>query len=527
MMRLVPVFRLPGEIIQKDIDRITALGVEVNRSQPILKPPEALLQEGYDAVFVATGFQKDTPLRIEGLDATGSKVGGVFAALDLLERVRNGERPDLGTKALVIGGGDTAMDATRVAQRLTGNPTTIVYRRTEKEMPANEEELEGAFEEGNILHELASPKRILLEAGRVVGLECIKNRLGEPDESGRRRPVPIEGSEFQVLADSVIVAIGQSPEINFLDGSRISMHKWGAIRVDPETGLAGIPGIYAGGDVVDGPDSIIAACADGRRAAEAICAKLGIHFEEFPSRQPSLSEDEIIPFRRIRARKVKQHRAKMLPPARRTGFDLIESTLTEETAQAEALRCVQCSTFCDKCIEVCPNRANFSYFISPVNLTLPILSCSNGDLVVSGNEDFRVVQDRQIIHIDDFCNECGDCATFCVHEGKPYTDKPRLFLEKSDFDLEDDNAFYIEGEAGDGAIWRRERGQESRLRIQGSSLLFDDARVDIKLSPELAILEMNLKGAFEGSFSLKDVAEMAVIFDGITVSVPFMLAGRP
>ncbi len=526
MMRLVPVFRLPAEIIQQDIDRITALGVEVNRPEPVTRPPEALLQDGFDAVFVATGFQKDTPLHIEGLDESTAPAKGVFAALDLLERVRDGERPDLGSKALVIGGGDTAMDATRVAQRLTGNPATIVYRRTEEEMPANEEELEGAFEEGNILHELASPSRILLENGRVVGLECIRNKLGEPDDSGRRRPVPIEGSEFQVEADSVIVAIGQSPEIRFLDGSGISMHKWGAIRVDPATGLAGMPGVYAGGDVVDGPDSIIAACADGRRAAKGICEKLGVPFIELPSHPASLTEEEILPFRRVRARKEDKHQAEMLPPAQRTGFDLIEATLTEEAAQAEALRCVQCTTFCDKCIEVCPNRSNFSYFVTPVTLQVPQLSCHNGELVVSGSEAFTVTQDRQIIHVDDFCNECGDCATFCVHEGKPYTEKPRLFLEKRDFDLEDDNAFYIEGVVGSGAIWRRERGLESLLRVQNGTLLFRDARMSINLTPDLAILEMALKETFEGTFSLKEVAEMAVIYEGITESVPFLLAGR-
>ena len=122
MLRLVPVFRLPEEIIQRDIERITALGVEIRLSDPVTRPPEALLQDGFDAVFVATGFQKDTPLRIEGLDESAATAQGIFAALDLLERVRDGERPDLGSKALVIGGGDTAMDATRVAQRLTGNP---------------------------------------------------------------------------------------------------------------------------------------------------------------------------------------------------------------------------------------------------------------------------------------------------------------------------------------------------------------------------------------------------------------------
>ena len=207
MLRLVPVFRLPWEVIQQDVDRITAMGVEIKTSHPITVPPEDLLQENggdFDAVFVASGFQMDLPLHIEGIEGAG-----VYAALKLLERVRRGERPDLGSRALVIGGGDTAMDAVRISRRLTGNPVTIVYRRTEREMPAHEEEKVGALEEGNTLHELASPERVVLTDGRVAALECIQNRLGEPDSSGRRRPVPIEGSEFLIEADSVIVAIGQ------------------------------------------------------------------------------------------------------------------------------------------------------------------------------------------------------------------------------------------------------------------------------------------------------------------------------
>jgi putative selenate reductase len=290
--------------------------------------------------------------------------------------------------------------------------------------------------------------------------------------------------------------------------------------------LAGVDGVYAGGDIVDGPESIIAACADGRRAAEAICAKLGVEFRELPSMPPILSEKDVVRVKRVRARKVNQLRAVMLPPAQRTGFDLIEATLTTEAARAEALRCVQCSTFCDKCVEVCPNRANFGYFVTPVNMHISQLSCPGGELIVSGSETFQVAQDRQIVHVDDFCNECGDCATFCVHEGKPYTEKPRLFLDKSDFGLEQDNAFYIEGRAGNGTIWRREGGQESKLRIQNGTLLFEDANLSLELTTDLSILGMALKQPFSGTFSLRGIAEMAIIFDGITASNPFFFAGR-
>jgi putative selenate reductase len=547
MLAIAPPFRLPPTVVQKDIDRITGLGVKIELSCPIVTPPEELLKEGFDAVYVACGFQKDARLNVEGMDGKG-----VFTALDFLERVARGERPDLGSRVLVIGGGNTAMDAARTTQRLTGEPATVVYRRTQAEMPAEEEELRDLFDEGNNLLELVSPNKVILEGGRVVALECVRNKLGEPGSDGRRRPVRIEGSEFKIEADAVILAIGQRPDVTFLDGSGVTLRKNGAIVTDPDTGRAAQECVYAGGDVARGPAIIIQACADGRRATEAICHKLGIQFEplsvlspgqgrgvegacpepfvpgpkdqglvEGPVHLPRLSEQEIIQVKRVRARKEAQYRPEMLPVAQRGGFDLVEQTLTEEAARGEATRCMQCSIFCDKCVEVCPNRANYTYFVSPVRLTLPQLSCQNGRLAVIGKEFFKVEQARQIIHVDDFCNECGNCATFCVHHGKPYREKPRLFLQEGDFELQDDavNAFYIEG----NTIRRREGGQESQLSMKNGILAFENTRVRVSLSSDFEIKEITLKEAFEGTFSLMEAAEMALIFNGVTTSLPFLI----
>ena len=434
MMRLVPVFRLPWETIQRDVDRILGMGVTLELSHLIDSPPEELLKDGFDAVYVAAGFQKDTPLKIPGIEGKG-----VHAALHLLDRTRRGERVDLGKKALVIGGGDTAMDAVRTSHRLTGVPTTIVYRRTRAEMPASPEELEGALEEGNILEELASPMRIILDAaGQVVALECVRNRLGDPGPDGRRRPQPIPGSEFQIPTDTVIIAVGQSPDFDFLSGSVVTLCNEGGIAIDSETGQAGAPGIYAGGDAtLGGPESIIAACADGRRAAEAICRQLGVQFDQPPATMPVLSEQDILDVKAVRARKEPQVKPQMLPIELRESFDLIELTFTPDEARREASRCVQCTTFCDKCVEVCPNRANQTFLMEAVNWTLPTLVCRDGGLAVAGREAFRVAQTRQILNINDFCNECGDCETFCVHEGRPFREKPRLFLDEPDYQAAD------------------------------------------------------------------------------------------
>ena len=228
--------------------------------------------------------------------------------------------------------------------------------------------------------------------------------------------------------------------------------------------------------------------------------------------------------KRVRARKEPQHSGAMLPPEQRRGFDLVEATLTEEAALEEAARCMQCSSFCDKCVEVCPNRANYTFNVLPVRLALPRLTCQQGELAVAGEDVFDVAQARQIVHVDDFCNECGNCATFCVHDGKPYLEKPRLFLERRDFERETDNAFYVEASERGWAILRRERGAVSRLHLDGDSgdMVFDNELLTVNLSPDFQVSGMELKHEFEGPFFLAEAAEMAVILKGIITSLPFL-----
>lgn len=532
MLAIAPAFRLPESVVQEDIERITNLGVKIELSHPITSPPEKLLAEGFDAVYIASGAGKDAWLGIEGEEGKG-----VYHALDFLDRVRRGEPPLLSSppilgekegrtsRVLVIGGGNSAMDAARTAKRLTGGAVTIVYRRSRSEMPANEEEIEEALAEGVIVEELASPTRIILQEGRVVALECMRNELGEPGPDGRRRPIPIKGSEFQLEADAIIVAIGQKPDISFLDGSVVSLRRDATIAVAPETGLAGGERIYAGGDAVRGPATIVEACADGRRAAEAICQQLGLPFERPSVRLPVLSGEEIASIKRARARKAVPHRGAKLPPNQRSDFSLVEATLTEEAALAEAARCLQCSTLCDKCVEVCPNRANYAFFVSPVSLALPKISCPQGRLIVTGEELFQVEQMRQIIHIDDFCNECGNCETFCVHHGKPYHDKPRLFLREDDFELEENNAFYVERDTKGWTIRRREGGKEAHLSVKndGHEALFENDLLRLEISLDhFQIKSMEAKTDFQEEFWLAEAAEMYIVLRGLSTSLPFL-----
>jgi putative selenate reductase len=520
MLAIAAGFRLPDAVVQRDIDRILDLGTEIRLSHRVTDPPERLLDDGFDAVYLACGHQRDAKLGIDGEEADG-----VYHALDFLERVSQGEDVPVGDRVLVIGGGNTAMDAARTAKRLTDGSVTVVYRRTEQQMPADEEEIDAIFAEDVGLEELASPTVIVLEGGSVKALACIRNELGAPGADGRRQPVPVEGATFELGADTVIVAIGQRPDVAFLEGSSVSVGRRGTVDIDPETGCAAADRIYAGGDVVRGPATIIKACADGHRAAEAICEQLGVPFRRPRVELPTLSDEDIREVKRMRTRRHAQHDSPMLPLEARERFELVEQTLPEDAALAEARRCVQCSHICDKCVEVCPNRANYTYLTSPVEIQVPRLACQDGTLQVVGEETFQVTQTRQILHVEDFCNECGNCTTFCVHNGQPFVDKPRLFLNEEDFERAEDNAFYIQrGERG-WTIRRREAGAESRLTLEegGAGMMFENSQLSLRLGPDSSVTSPTLKESFKGTFSLKNAAEMVVILTGILNTLPFLL----
>lgn len=514
MMALAPVFRVPAEVLDEDVARVTALGVELRTGTKVENPRE-LLGEGYDAVYVACGMPADAPLGVPGEDAAG-----VWGALVLLERVSCGEKPSLGKKVLIVGGGNTAMDAARTAQRLIGAPVTVVYRRTKKEMPATEEEKRLLFEEGNRLEELSSPVRAVTDGkGAVKGLECERTRLGEPDASGRRRPEPT-GEFFVLEADSIISAIGQTADEMFFKDSGIALARGGLIEA-AANGRTSRMGVYAGGDAVRGPAIVISACADGIAAANSILGELGVS----PLPEDGLPEagaNELDSVRARRARKSARNCEPVLPVENRKGFGLVEQTLNEDQARAEAERCLQCSSFCGKCVEVCPNRANYNYTIAPLLAPCFELEMSGGDLAIVSSTKLAIAQSTQIVHIDDFCNECGNCATFCVHEGRPYMDKPRLFLNDEDFAACGDNAFLIEGDR----IFRRAGGRTESLAISDRGYLFENGDVCLTLDRGYTLTDVRVKRAPSGRVSTRSAIEMSVIHAGVRNSLSWLLDWR-
>ncbi len=340
----IPDYRLPKDILDQEITAITEPGVIIKTNQALGKDftINSLLEDGFHTIFVAIGAHQSQKVSIEGED-----LEGVLLGTDFLRSVASGQPAELGKRVVVIGGGNTAVDAARTALRLDAEEVTILYRRSRTEMPAAEWEVDEAEEEIIKIHFLAAPVRIMEKNGRVDGIECVKMVLGEPDTSGRRRPEPISGSEFVLPADSIIAAIGQRPDLSFLEKASDLGIERGNITADPDTLLTNIKGVFAGGDCVTGAATAVEAIAAGRKAAIAIghylggedlvAAKMPFNISKGKLNE-LLGGEEFVQVERRPRRKMPNLR----PNERRSNFQEIEFGYTEDMAKKEAERCLEC-----------------------------------------------------------------------------------------------------------------------------------------------------------------------------------------
>ncbi len=400
----IPEYRLPEKVLDDEIDYIKGLGVEIKTNVEIGKDLtiDGIKEKGFKAIFVATGAHHCISLDIEGED-----LKGVFHALDFLKDVRCRRGGELGKKVAVIGGGNVAIDAARTARRVGGDEVTIIYRRSEKEMPAHHKEVEEAKKEGVRFHFLASPTRIVGKDGEVVGIECIKNVLGPPDESGRQRPVPIEGSEFVVTVDSVLLGIGEMPDISFLP-REVEVARGNKIVVDEVTFETKMPGIFAGGDSVTGPASVIEAIAAGKKAAISIDRYIrGVDLkagrvEEIPELTWISKSCEL--------RKKPRQRMSCLEPNERIGcFAEVELGLTPDVGVVEAHRCLSCGP-CSECLEPEEKCEADDVIIDEDRC----IACANCEKVC----DYGAIKvEKSVAKVSlDLCKGCGTCAAECPAE---------------------------------------------------------------------------------------------------------------
>ncbi|TET54934.1 MAG: 2Fe-2S iron-sulfur cluster binding domain-containing protein, partial [Actinobacteria bacterium] len=331
----IPAYRLPKDLLDKEISTVTELGVDIQKNKALGDDfTMESLQKDYDAVFLGIGAQVASKMGIEGED-----LDGVLGGVDILREIGLNKKPEVGRKVAVIGGGNSAIDTARSSVRLGAKEVTLIYRRSRNEMPAHEIEIKEAEEEGVKLKLLTNPSRFLGKNGKVNGLECVRMELGEPDESGRRRPSPVKGSEFKIEADMVIVAIGQNIEV---EKTGVKSTERNRIQIDNNTLQTSIPNVFAGGDAVVGPDTAIGAIAAGRRASIAINQhlageKIKLEDKSFSAEKFGISKEDFKD--EPKAKSVKMPDIKV---SERKGFKEVEEGYSEKEALKEAKRCLEC-----------------------------------------------------------------------------------------------------------------------------------------------------------------------------------------
>jgi heterodisulfide reductase subunit A len=352
----IPEYRLPRPILDEELEFIRSLGVTFQTGVRFGRELtlDKLRSQGYKAVLLAIGAHESVRL-----DVPGEDLAGVVSGIDFLRDVNLKSNGHLGGRVAVIGGGNTAVDAARTALRL-GSKVSILYRRTRAEMPAMAEEVDDAEAEGVEIRYLVAPVEVLGEGGKVRALKCVKMRLGEPDASGRRRPIPVEGSEHVLEFDSVIAAVSQAPEVTALaEAGNLKLTRWHTVAVEEESKQTAIPDVFAGGDVALGPSTVIASMGNGRRAAEAIDKYLrGQPLTGFTTHlvHPRVTKDQnsrphtYASLYTDTPREPRVPMPKRDPAGRAADFLEVESGYTEDDAVREANRCLHCGV-CVECLE--------------------------------------------------------------------------------------------------------------------------------------------------------------------------------
>ena len=436
----IPAYRLPRDLLDREIKTITDLGLSIKTNQRLGRDftVPGLLGDGYDAVFLALGAHKSVEMGVEGED-----LAGVLPGIGFLRAVASGEKVALGPRVAVIGGGNTAIDAARTARRLGAKDVSIVYRRSRTEMPSSAWEVEEAEEEGVHLRLLAAPVRVIGDGGRATALELIKMRLGEPDASGRRRPEPIPGSEETMPVDTIIAAIGQSPDVSTLEGLPGLEISRGRIVADPASLATGMKGVFTGGDFFTGAATAVEAIAAGRRAARSIDAFLGGRELPATGKPFNVSRGELgdmggrEEFAEVE-RKPRRAMPKIKLDKRLGGFEEIELGFSEQAAREEASRCLECGC---KAAETCllrehaaaydvppaPALAGRGYAIdrSHPNIERDPNKCIACDRCARVCGEIQGVGALSVLYrvgtsaghggslLDTNCESCGQCVTAC------------------------------------------------------------------------------------------------------------------
>lgn len=496
----IPSFRLTDASIAKDIDRIRKSGVNIIEDSLVDKKKFESLRKEYHYVFISTGAQASKKLNFEGMNATG-----VIDPLDFLRRVRQNQEVHIGKNVAIIGGGNTAMDAARAAWRLVGDSgtVTIIYRRTINEMPADRGEIQAVMDEGIEIIELVAPVGILVENGLVKGLECVDMELKGADSNGRPMPTEVEDSLHSYEFDTIIPAIGQELRVDFADPEQLKTRNGSLLtRMDR---------VYIGGDAMRGAATAIKAIGDGRKAALEIMQKENI----LPANplQKTLTAEGMASLKIKKAKREVAVKQKILPADERNNFDLVISPLTRIQTVYEAGRCLQCDVICNVCVSVCPNHAFYGFEIDPGELQFPSVKYKSETFKATYKKQLPISQKYQVINIADWCNECGNCTTFCPTAGEPYKDKLRVYFDKESF-KNGKGGFLITTDGKHKQLTMKKNGNLSIISENWDAMIFEnDDCMAILNKKTFEIEHIDIFTDIEGNIDLPEIAEMKMIFE--------------
>ena len=507
----IPAFRLNDQALHTDISNIVATGVEIRYGQRVDEAMFETLRREYDYVYLAVGAQRAKKLRIPGED-----LPGVLDPLKFLSDVRRGKQARIGKEIIIIGGGNTAMDVARTSKRLAGpdSRVVVVYRRTRLQMPADPEEVDACLNDGIELIELAAPLSVLASSDDALVLHCRRMQTGEADASGRAGVVEIPGADFEMTADAIIPAAGQEIDLPFLSAEQ---RKPGTLSYETT-----MQGVFLGGDAANGGGSVIRAVADGRKMAEEIIRQAGKKPQRpMPSPKGITTTDLMI----RRAQRVTGLDWQEMKLDFSKPFSMVTETPAEQRIREEASRCLYCDELCNICVTVCPNRANFYY--SQQALEIPVFSLEpdplSGKVTIRPLESLRIHQKTQVANLCDFCNECGNCATFCPTAGRPYVDKPRLCLSPECF-AKEDHAFYFQHENDTRILLHKEGENVASLEQKNDQWYFEDDVIQLVLSVNpVNIVSLRFQTCELHSLDTRHVAGMMALYSGLSTSPIFLL----
>jgi putative selenate reductase len=490
----IPSFRLTDEAMSKDIAQIEETGVRIHFNKKVDKEAFEQLNKDNAFIYISSGAQRSVKLDLEN-----SRANGVLDPLSFLINVKKGIPVKVGQTVLIIGGGNTAMDAARTARRLVGENGTvsIIYRRTKKQMPADLGEIKAVLDEDMKIMELVSPVKINTTNGHVTSVTCQKMKLGGEDESGRPGPVAVPGSTFEIPCDTIIPAIGQELAIDFLSADKL--------LTGQDSYETQIPGIFIGGDAMRGASTAINAIGDGRKAAAEIIQNARLAADVPAAKNAlriSLREHMI---NRARRKYSGNHDSKSKDAP--LGFDLIGQTFSEKEAVKEASRCLLCDEVCNICTTVCPNLALYHFQINPEDrLSIPNKPHPNDMFKVAG-------QSIQILHIADWCNECGNCTTFCPASDAPFKQKPHLYLDRDSFEQEKDGYFFT----SDGGAYILHKLKDNRaaiLKKNGNGISYSGHDVAFGFDHQNELTDTPPISFENHKYNLEEAAGMKVILEG-------------